>query len=110
MTTSPLELEAVVPLSGRLLSVITRSPNQERARTNLTSHAICSFTQKCLDLGAATAILYDFFLTFEKERKVVWAPAGSKITFMKVLWVAVRVRSPNELPILHLPTSTVMAI
>jgi len=48
------------------------------------------FTQKCLDLAAATAILYDFFLTFETERTVVWGQTGAKVNFTRLLWVAHR--------------------
>jgi len=85
-------LMAVVTLSGRLLCVIIRRP---KPRANLTP-AYYSFTQKCLDLGAATVILYDFLLTFEKEQKVVWGRAGSKVNFIKVLWVAVGVHSSTS--------------
>ena len=58
---------------------------------NLILHTIHSFAQKCLDIGAATALVYDFCLTFERERRVVWN--GSRVNFTKVLWVAVGVRA-----------------
>lgn len=97
MTASPLE--AVVPLSSRLLCVVI---SQLEPSVNLTPNTyayIPSFTQKCLDLGAATAIVYDFCLTFERERRVVWNQAGSRVNFTKVLWVAVGVHSSSEFPV-----------
>jgi hypothetical protein len=87
-----------------------RGDQVAKAKRESDAHTIHSFTQKCLDLGAATAIVYDFCLTFERERRVVWAQPGSKVNFTKVLWVAVGVRSSNELPVLCSATSTVTEI
>ena len=70
--------------------------------------AINSFARKCLDLGAATAIVYDFCLTFEMERRVVWN--GLKVDFIKILWVAVGVRCSHALSILCSATSIVTEI
>jgi len=87
-----------------------RNDQVAKAKREPDPHSIRSFTQKCLDLGAATAIVYDFCLTFERERRIVWNQAGSRVNFTRVLWVAVGVRSSNEASLLHSATSIVMEI
>jgi hypothetical protein len=46
-------------------------------------------------------IVYDFFLTFETERIVVWDQAGSKVNATRVLWVVVGVHSSKRNPVLR---------